>query len=142
MYGAEALIGHGCDYALKYPGTPRERLDKKIEYPPFHIFLGRNPSPEAAGMLSAGLFISQYYSEDPTVGAPPGELNALLEQETGTYLPTNDIGRGSARRVIKIGACRHYWGPKHDRDPCVYTLTAAKSACLPGRDQLSALLRL
>ena len=120
----EALINHGCDGALSHAGTDNQCLTKKITYPPARITLGRNPSAEAADLLSEGLLRGQYLlaPDAPVNSRPPqGEMNGLLETATGMYLPGPELGKTWLKRIVKIGSCPHCWGPKHERgDICLY----------------------
>jgi hypothetical protein len=46
----------------------------------------------------------------------------MLETQVGAYLPLQDFGKTWLRPAVKLGACRHCWGPKHDsREPCMYS---------------------
>ena len=119
----EALLSHGCDAALGGAGTEHEHLAKEIDYPPTCVMLGKNSSPEAADMLALGLLKGQYYETRPNT-RPSGSLNQMQEAEAGTYIPQTEWGKTWVRPVVKLGACKHCWGPKHESrgDECLYKL--------------------
>ena len=116
----EAVSNHGCDGALQCAGTHNEALGKKIDYPPASVILGRNPTEEIKEMMDVGYFKGQYYHETPNT-RPMGPYNQMMESESGTYLPAEHFGKTFQKNVIKIGACRYCWGPKHmEGELCLY----------------------
>jgi hypothetical protein len=117
----EACINHGCDGALHHAGTAMEVVGKVIDYPPSQLMLGRNPSPEAQELITAGMCMGQYFNDNPIMRPAQGDLNAMLEVQVGAYLPLQDFGKTWTRPTVKLSACRYCWGPKHeDRIPCMY----------------------
>jgi hypothetical protein len=117
----EACINHGCDGALHHAGTAMEAVGKVIDYPPSQLLLGRNSSPEAQELITAGMCMGQYFSDNPIMRPAQGELNSMLEVQVGAYLPLQDFGKTWLRPTVKLSACRYCWGPKHeDRIPCMY----------------------
>ncbi len=117
------ITNHGCEGCLSGAGTKEEALSKIINTPPAVITLGRNPNPESIPLLSAGLLLGQYYTEDPM--HKPGEANNLLEKEVNSLILPKDIGKTFTKKIIKIGFCQHCWGPKHSSrgDTCLYSNT-------------------
>jgi hypothetical protein len=117
----EALTSHGCGAALEHAGTDSERVSKVIDYPPAAIVLGWNPMVEAMDLMGAEQLKGQYYS-DNIRERPHGEYNQMMEDEVQSYLPQEWFGKLTIRHIVKIGACKYCWGPKHERGKCSPTI--------------------
>ncbi len=109
----EAVLTHGCDFALENAGTPKERLAKAIQFPPPSVAFGRNPNPTVVPLLRQGLLIM------PDALPSSGTSN-LLEDRAGYQMSPNDFGKLFLRPVFKPGHCKYCWGPQHEAKFCLY----------------------
>jgi hypothetical protein len=126
----EACV-HGCDGALSGAGTPGEVITKKMTRPPATVMLGYNPSEDIKFFLENDQFLGQYWAADSATRPTLNTQNKLLEVESGVSLLTKDIGKTYVKHVIKIGHCKHCWGPPHSRNEgCMYKGMCRECLCI------------